>query len=368
MLCVPTVLWLTPSTSAAQARARDAQGFTPAADASGFLGLEATRTPGPFQLSLSLFTDLAFDPVEIDTGTSDLAAVEQRLGAQLAAELGLGGRAAVVARLPAVLYQSGEVVPGLAGGELSSFAIADPSLAARYRLVGGSTAKRDAQVDGPGLAVQASGTLPVGDDDAFAGEGRVRAEIDLLADFQLLGAGIGGSAGFRHSFEGNDLPAREELTFAAALKMPLPPVPSIVGVFEARGAADFESAKGTQLELDLAAKAALSAALTLVVGGGLGFTDGIGTPDGRILLGLYFAPPDSDSDGDGISDGDDQCQQLAEDNDGVDDSDGCPDPDNDGDLVPDVDDLCPRDMAEEGRDDDEDGCTDPAAPTTSATP
>jgi hypothetical protein len=362
------VLCLTSGEAAAQARAIDAQRFTPAADTAGFLGLEATRTPGPFQLSLSLFTDLAFDPVEIDAGAGDLVAVEQQLGAQLAAELGLGGRAAVVLRLPAVLHQQGERVPGLAGDTLDSFAVGDPRIAARYRFVGGSTAKRDAPVDGPGLALQASSTVPVGNDDAFVGEGRVRAQLELLGDFQLLGAGIGGSVGFRHSFEGNALPAREELTFAAALKMPLPFMPSLVAVLETRGAADFESEKGTQLELDLAVKAALSKAFTLVAGGGVGLSDGIGTPDGRLILGLYFVPPHGDSDGDGISDDEDECKQLAEDDDGFDDHDGCPDPDNDNDLVPDVDDLCPLDAAEEGRDEDEDGCTDPAAPTTSQAP
>ena len=84
----------------------------------------------------------------------------------------------------------------------------------------------------------------------------------------------------------------------------------------------------------------------------------MGAPDGRIFLGVYFVPPRSDTDKDGVSDSDDQCPFLAEDRDGYQDQDGCPDPDNDGDMVPDLDDKCPAEAAEEDRDQDEDGCTD----------
>ena len=50
---------------------------------------------------------------------------------------------------------------------------------------------------------------------------------------------------------------------------------------------------------------------------------------------------ETDRDGDGIKDNDDQCVDQPEDKDGFQDSDGCPDPDNDGDGILDAEDKCP---------------------------
>jgi OOP family OmpA-OmpF porin len=51
--------------------------------------------------------------------------------------------------------------------------------------------------------------------------------------------------------------------------------------------------------------------------------------------------PDFDNDNDGIQDSKDRCVNEPEDKDGFEDQDGCPDPDNDKDGVPDVRDNCP---------------------------
>ena len=51
--------------------------------------------------------------------------------------------------------------------------------------------------------------------------------------------------------------------------------------------------------------------------------------------------PDFDNDNDGIQDGKDKCPSEPEDKDGFEDSDGCPDTDNDKDGVPDARDNCP---------------------------
>lgn len=66
--------------------------------------------------------------------------------------------------------------------------------------------------------------------------------------------------------------------------------------------------------------------------------------------------PEFDNDGDGIVDAKDSCPNEAEDFDGFEDSDGCPDPDNDGDNILDSDDQCP-DLAEDFDGfEDNDGC------------
>ena len=65
-----------------------------------------------------------------------------------------------------------------------------------------------------------------------------------------------------------------------------------------------------------------------------------------------------DTDGDGIGDDDDECPEIAEDDDDFLDTDGCPDPDNDADGILDGDDSCPNDAEDIDGFEDSDGCPD----------
>jgi hypothetical protein len=362
---------------ASRAAAQDVQRFYPALDEAGFLGLDGTRTPGSWRGSMHLFTDLAVHPVELETASSRIVPVQTRLQLHLGGELGLGGRAAIAARVPLIAYQDGP----FRTPSPQVFTLTDPQLFLRYRPIGANMDRDDEPHDGPGLALQAGVALPLGKrkrvtaDDVmlpvavagrpFASDGRVRLEAAVVGDFQLFGAGVGGSLGYRHHFwdpgsvAASATGASDEFTFAAAMKVPVPPVPMLSGVLELRGVTGFQRAADTALELDVGVRWHLEA-WTLVLGGGGGLTRGVGAPDGRIFLGAYFVPPRNDSDKDGVKDADDHCPYLAEDRDGFQDDDGCPDLDDDGDMVPDLDDKCPKETAEEGRDDDEDGCTDPS--------
>ncbi|MBN94852.1 MAG: hypothetical protein CL928_12430 [Deltaproteobacteria bacterium] len=69
--------------------------------------------------------------------------------------------------------------------------------------------------------------------------------------------------------------------------------------------------------------------------------------------------PDRDNDRDGINDLEDNCPMNAEDRDGWRDSDGCPDPDNDGDGLRDGEDGCPSASEDMDGYQDTDGCPDP---------
>jgi OOP family OmpA-OmpF porin len=362
---------------APRAAGQDVQRFYPALDDAGFLGVEGTRTPGSWRGSLSAFTDWAAHPVELDTPSGRVAAVQTRLLLHLGGELGLGGRGAIAVRVPLIAYQDGPFHTSSA----QVFTLVDPQLWLRYRLVGADMDKEDEPHDGPGLTVQGGVSLPLGKHAqvttadvmlpvpvagrAFAGDGAARGDIALLGDFQLLGAGVALNLGYRHHFwntksvAASATGASEEFVFGAALKVPVPPLPMIAGVLELRGVSGFQRAADTALELDAGLRWHV-AAWVFVLGGGAGLTRGVGAPDGRVFLGAYFVPPRNDSDHDGVKDADDACPYLAEDRDGFQDDDGCPDPDNDGDMVPDLDDKCPKQTAEEGHDDDEDGCTDPA--------
>jgi hypothetical protein len=322
-----------------------------------------------------LFSDLALHAVELKQPRGQVVPIDTRLMLHLGGELGLGGRASIAARVPLIAYQDG---PDPAR-QAQVFALADPQLWARYRFIGADMDNDNEPHDGPGLTLQAGVTLPLGKRDrvtgsaamseplvasrAFATDGRPRADVSLLADFQLLGAGAAVSLGYRRHFWREQSVAAsatgvsDEFTFGAALKLPVPALPVLAGVLELRGVTGFQTAADTALELDLGVRWQVGA-FRLVLGGGPGLTRGIGAPDGRIFLGAYYVPPQHDSDHDGVDDSDDACPYLAEDRDGFNDRDGCPDPDNDGDLVPDLDDKCPAETAEEGHDDDEDGCTD----------
>ncbi len=90
--------------------------------------------------------------------------------------------------------------------------------------------------------------------------------------------------------------------------------------------------------------------------------------DHLFTIGLYYligdkAPPPGeeepapadDSDGDGITDDVDECDDQAEDKDGVKDEDGCPE-DDDGDGIADADDQCRTEPETKNGIDDEDGC------------
>ncbi|HKP56442.1 MAG TPA: hypothetical protein VJV78_06975 [Polyangiales bacterium] len=359
-LLLVLVLWgLGNSASAQSNRTLDVQRFRPAFDDAGFIGLDGTRTLPPYRFAFTLAMDLAIDPVELELDGDEYEPLEERFVTHLAAEMGLLGRLNVALYLPLIVHQQGEILP-MQADDLDAFAVGDPEIALRYRFLGVNMAERDAPRDGPGLALQLSASVPVGTKDAYAGEGAVRTEAALLGDFQLLGAGAGASLGWRHHFRDapdDGLPKHDEFTFAVGLKLPLPPLPELIPVLEFRGATAFE-AHTTALELGLGVNGNFGDVI-LTLAGSVGLSDGYGTPDGRVVLGVRWSPSESDKDGDGIDDSKDQCPYLAEDPDGFNDSDGCPDPDNDNDLIPDLDDRCPDEQAEEGRDEDEDGCTDP---------
>ncbi len=354
-----------PTRAAAQSRALDVQRFVPALDANGFLGVPGSATPGPMRTSFGVFIDYANAPLELKLPSgAERDAVQHRIGGSMSAELGLGTRAAIAARVPAVLFQSGEAVtPG--DRDLAVIALSDPWLSARYRFIGEANEDPLMPKDGPGVALELHGRLPVGGDTAYAGEGTTRLGARLIFDIQLLGAGLGGMIGYeqrvhpRH-VEGAKLTG--ELQLGAAVKLPLPSLHPLSAVLELRGASDFRSKQAGALEGEIGVRASLGE-LVLSLAGGAGLVGSIGAPDARVMFGLWYAPLPSDGDHDGVDDDEDKCPPLAEDPDGFEDADGCPDPDNDNDLIPDIDDLCPAVEALEGQDDDEDGCTDmPAKP------
>ena len=112
------------------------------------------------------------------------------------------------------------------------------------------------------------------------------------------------------------------------------------------------------LELLVSGRFQLNNKLALLVGGGPGLTAGVGSPEGRVYVGLSYAPP-LDADGDGLVDNLDDCPSEAEDFDSWEDADGCPDVDNDDDGLLDPADSCPDEPEDVDGWEDSDGCPDP---------
>lgn len=335
--------------------------FTPSLNPKGFLGVQGTRTPGSYLWNLGLFLSYSYNPLILssaDQETSHL--LVHRLNTDMSAEMGIGGRLAIAVTSPFA------VTPR---GESPLFAVADPLLIARYRFIGVDADEAPDNDDGPGGALQLGTSVPIGSEDGYLGEGSVTTHTSLLWDFHLLDAGIGLSLGWLHRFgpyefsvsPTDSIRFRDEISYGLAIKLPLPWFERAAGLIECRGATDagnpFSRWETTPLETELGVRFGLSE-VTLLTAIGTSIGSGIGAPDFRGIVGVWWSPRTSDMDSDGIDDDEDECPPLAEDMDGYMDHDGCPDPDNDGDWIPDLDDLCPNEAAEEDRDLNEDGCTD----------
>ena len=96
--------------------------------------------------------------------------------------------------------------------------------------------------------------------------------------------------------------------------------------------------------------------ISVLVGGGAGITEGVGSPQMRVFAGVGYAPDFRDTDHDGIANQNDACPILAEDRDDFEDKDGCPDEDNDHDRRLDTEDKCPMKPEDIDGFNDDDGC------------
>lgn len=107
----------------------------------------------------------------------------------------------------------------------------------------------------------------------------------------------------------------------------------------------------------------------LFLAGGVGYTPGFQSADQRGMLGFFYEPITEDRDHDGVPDDIDQCIDIPEDKNGVEDGDGCPEEeepkeeppkvrtgDSDGDGILDVQDKCPDKPEDPDGWMDKDGC------------
>ncbi|HTQ03867.1 MAG TPA: thrombospondin type 3 repeat-containing protein [Polyangiaceae bacterium] len=345
----------------------DLRGFEPTTHPEGLTRVEPTSTPGPGEWNVGAFTSYAYRPVVAPKTLESpgFVAVRNQLALDLVGGIGIADRFGVGLTLPAILFQNGEKPPAASqASPPPTAALGNAALEARGQLL------KPGSFGGLGLGALFHFELPTGPKHSYVAEDETRTELRLLSELGVLGSSLRGTIGVRvraesrtfagHAFE-DDMP----WGFGIVLK------PQTFGLDDAGNYALAIDAHGAlALSPPVAEKIASPMALAIgarrafgdahaMLGVELPLDDAPGAPRVRAILGVGWAPRVHDADGDGIEDSKDQCEELPEDRDGFEDSDGCPDFDNDGDGVPDADDKCPHELEDQDGFQDEDGCPDP---------
>jgi hypothetical protein len=330
--------------------------------------LEPATTAGPWRWNVGTWLTYAQDPVAARAPNNQVTSrpLEHQLGADITLGLGLGERAAVGLDLPFFLWQDGtsSLPPSVVSrGAVPTAGVGDLSL---YGKVTALSNDRQGLNAGFGLAAIASASLPTGDRSSFMGEGAVTLSGRVLAEYALGIAAARASVGYSLRTErrtwpdpgvnapvfGNGLP----WAIGVVLK-PKAIWPSVDGddrqlwevaahgVLPAGPVAPFGSGASllspALLAFDDRIALGHSRDAYLIVAGDLGLDTAIGVPTVRLLFSLGWAPRNHDRDADGVPDDLDQCPDLPEDKDGIQDDDGCPEDDADGDGIVDEEDACP---------------------------
>jgi OmpA-OmpF porin, OOP family len=379
-LAVGTLMALLGSTASALAQTEpsiDLRVWRPPIDPDASMVLEPPSTPGPWRWNLAAWTRLDAEPVTWDSPTEPHRLVASRAGADIVAGLGIGQRLALGVDLPAFLQTGSNGFPPavVSGGQVATSGIGDLSLRAKGTVVSDDHRGNHA---GFGLAVLGELTLPTGATSSFMGDGDMTASLSLLAAYTLGPIAARAEGGYATRADWHAWPGAYEAgpcglpcdvrpgpTYGAS-------IPWAVGVALRPKAIVPSVDRADRQTWELAAHGALPAApVTPVVGAGaatlspallalddrvalghyhdayfvggieVGLDGALGVPDVSGILAIGWAPRSHDKDGDGVDDDADQCPDLAEDRDGIQDGDGCPEDDADDDGVPDAQDACP---------------------------
>lgn len=318
--------------------------------------------------SLGLTLHYVDDPLQVRENGDEANRV---IGSQVKAELGFAygilGFADIGVVLPIVLSQSlGDLEDFGVDGEPPGTTVADLRIVPKFRFLDA------AGTGGFGASALLVTYLPTGNTNTFNGDGTVRVEPRLAADWtHELGLRVIANLGLQLRGE------RAALTYVsddllrfglgAEYALPIDGMSTSASLFgqrtlaKGRDATNLDepapNAEAFPLEAQLGLRSALPANLLAHVGAGFGLTPSVGSPDFRVVAGLEWTPVlRKDTDGDGLKDSADECVDEAEDRDGFEDQDGCPDFDNDGDRVLDDVDQCPSEAEDEDGFEDEDGC------------
>ena len=356
------------------------QRFRPVTGPADLLNLYGSSVPGHLDWDAGFYLDIADAPLQIGTGgtgTSGVGAetVDYQTTLSLMGNIGLYDRFEVGLMVPITVAQASEELqpvllnsPKFSTDDLPGSAINDTRVTGKVRIL-------DIMEDALGLSAIVSLYIPLASNDAFTSDDHFSAEALVTADkFVIEGWGlrIVGNLGYRYRAGGYRVfraldSISDEVLWGVGASLPLffdrldflAEIDGAIGVApgDSRGLSEGE----VNAELRGAFRYKITDRWTLTAGLGGGLSNGIGTPDTRLIVGVggYWVTGGEwgyDFDGDGIYGKRDKCPQQAEDFDGHEDFDGCPDYDNDGDGVRDLDDKC--DNTPEGVEVGPDGCPD----------
>jgi OOP family OmpA-OmpF porin len=321
---------------------------------------------------------LLLEPVRLRLVGSPLdrsLVVDTAVNGTLAAAFGVTDRLELTLAAPISYHQAGVGLLGVQSGPPASVArstLHDLRLGASVALVQRPRTGPDA---GLGVVARLESSVPMGNENTFAGVGTVMFAPGLALGYRASGfeVGLDLSARIRPEVRFGDETVGTHLTAAVGAAYDVLPSRLLtvgvealaVGHLAEQRRADgmagnplvpvewmgtVSSAPAFGGDFSVLAHAGSSVPVT----GELGLTQ----PAFRGGLAIRFVTGGRDGDSDGVLDRADRCPTEREDRDGFQDDDGCPEPDNDGDGILDASDRC-RDAAEtvDGFQDD-DGCPD----------
>ncbi|HEX5657032.1 MAG TPA: OmpA family protein [Polyangiales bacterium] len=336
--------------------------FRPAPSSEDGLALFLPRTLPHLRPSVGLTLDYSHKPLVIARGGNDpdSALVKHRLQGHLTGALGLGDRYELFVRAPVLLVQRGDDQSfGIARSVASSAAFGTLSLGGSVRLV----------EQGPfSLGASAWLDVPSGRAASLTGDDGVGAGglLSTAYDSRRIDVALNFGARYRPQADFGSSQIGSQLLFGAGAYVPAGERVTFLG--ELNGAVELRevgrnASQTAPLELLLGARVPTPFQVLFSGAVGLGLTHAIGMPDVRALLQASYPSArakskQSDADGDGVFDDRDQCPEIAEDDDGFRDDDGCPELDNDKDGVADARDQCGDEAEDLDGIDDDDGCPD----------
>jgi len=280
-------------TSAQMERRPNLDPFRPTAEPEGFLTLPSAIVPGHLFGGGAIFFDYTHRILEtIEPGVVNRR-IDHRTAMRLAGILGLGRFTALHLDLPFILQSAG---PSVGSGDpdlpVRAASVADPRIGVRMRAAGARPDFMGHYPKGFGLAFELGGTLPIGDQKAFAGEGQVTVDARAHLDYFFAeGAGLSVSLGWlirpypRFIL---DERFRDALLFGVGMRLPLPMLPALAVRLEVRGMSGFDGVLSTPVEGEIGFSYALGP-VTLLAFFGTGFTDGAGAPLARAILGVLVS-------------------------------------------------------------------------------
>jgi hypothetical protein len=315
----------------------DVRRFAPLTDPDASLALQPTGTPGPGAWSTGFVSSYARRLLVLrDASGRESVPIADQLSADFLFNVGLGERLALGLRVPTILQQKGDANAPL-GWQVPRTALGDAAFDAKAVLI-----PRGA-LGGYGLSSFARMTAPTGAPQSTISNAGVTGELGLLGELDWIIAALRVSAGVLVRSDKQVLLGDtygHELPWAVGLLIR----PRALGIdnqgkwqwfVESSGALalsdKFAKARTSPASFGLGARYALAKDFSALLGVQLPLDSAVGVPSVRAVFGISWAPRFADADKDGIADDADDCPELAEDRNGVEDDDGCPESDFGGD-------------------------------------